>query len=40
VLRKSRVKFDEKIAGEFYREHFGKFYYNRLVTFMTRYDRI
>lgn len=36
ILRKSRVKFDKKLAEEFYAEHVGKFYYNRLVTFMTR----
>lgn len=36
IIQKSRIKFDENSASEFYAEHKGKFYYNRLVTFMTR----
>jgi nucleoside-diphosphate kinase len=36
IVRKSRVKFDLALAEKFYAEHVGKFYYNRLVTFMTR----
>lgn len=36
IIKKSRIKFDVKSAGNFYAEHRGKFYYNRLVTFMAR----
>lgn len=36
ILRKSRIKFSLKDAESFYEEHRGKFYFNRLVTFMTR----
>lgn len=36
ILKKSRVKFDQKKAENFYEEHQGKFYFNRLVTFMSR----
>lgn len=37
IVRKTRIKFDRKLAESFYKEHEGKFYYNRLVTFMSRY---
>lgn len=36
ILKKERVMFDVSKAEEFYEEHRGKFYYNRLVTFMSR----
>lgn len=36
ILKKSRVKFDKEKSENFYEEHKGKFYYNRLVTFMSR----
>lgn len=36
ILRKSRIKFNSQQAEHFYEEHKGKFYFNRLVTFMTR----
>ncbi|XP_022822994.1 nucleoside diphosphate kinase 6-like [Spodoptera litura] len=35
VLRTKRVNLDTKTACRFYKEHFGKFFYNRLVTFMS-----
>lgn len=36
IVKKSRIKFDIPKAELFYEEHKGKFYYNRLVTFMSR----
>jgi nucleoside-diphosphate kinase len=36
IVKKVRVKFDVKKAESFYEEHKGKFYFNRLVTFMSR----
>jgi nucleoside-diphosphate kinase len=36
IVRKTRIKFDRALAESFYKEHEGKFYYNRLVTFMAR----
>lgn len=36
VVKTKRVALDSKTAGDFYKEHIGKFFYNRLVTFMTR----
>lgn len=36
IVKKSRVKFSLKSAKQFYSEHEGRFYYNRLVTFMSR----
>lgn len=36
ILHKSKIKFDQLSAGNFYAEHKGKFYFNRLVTFMMR----
>lgn len=36
VVKKSRIHFHLQKAELFYEEHKGKFYYNRLVTFMTR----
>lgn len=37
IVKKSRVKFNLKSAKQFYSEHEGRFYYNRLVTFMSRW---
>lgn len=36
ILKKSRVKLNKAAAETFYQEHLGKFYYNRLASFMTR----
>lgn len=36
IVKKTRINFDVSKAEEFYAEHKGKFYYNRLVTFMSR----
>lgn len=36
VVKTKRVSLDKEAAGKFYNEHVGKFFYNRLVTFMTR----
>ncbi|XP_049876200.1 nucleoside diphosphate kinase 6-like [Pectinophora gossypiella] len=35
VVKTKRVNLDLESAGNFYKEHAGKFFYNRLVTFMT-----
>ncbi|KAI5632223.1 nucleoside diphosphate kinase domain-containing protein [Phthorimaea operculella] len=35
VVKTKRITLDQKAAGDFYQEHAGKFFYNRLVTFMT-----
>ncbi|KAJ2945364.1 hypothetical protein O0L34_g164 [Tuta absoluta] len=35
VVKTKRITLDKKAAGDFYQEHAGKFFYNRLVTFMT-----
>lgn len=36
IVKKSRIKFNAESAENFYEEHRGKFYFNRLVTFMSR----
>lgn len=36
VVKSKRVSLDKETASNFYREHVGKFFYNRLVTFMAR----
>lgn len=36
VVKTKRVALDLRTAGEFYKEHEGRFFFNRLVTFMTR----
>lgn len=36
VVKTKKVTLDKEAAGKFYKEHVGKFFYNRLVTFMTR----
>lgn len=36
IARSKRHAFSLKDAARFYEEHKGKFFYNRLVTFMTR----
>lgn len=36
VIKTRRVRLDRNAASAFYREHEGKFFYNRLVTFMSR----
>lgn len=38
IVRKMRIKFSKSLAEKFYGEHEGKFYFNRLVTFMSRYN--
>ncbi|KAJ0174886.1 hypothetical protein K1T71_009994 [Dendrolimus kikuchii] len=35
VVKSKRVSLDSETAANFYKEHVGKFFYNRLVTFMT-----
>ncbi|KAL7750633.1 hypothetical protein RI367_003975 [Sorochytrium milnesiophthora] len=35
VARRDGIVFDEASAGAFYKEHQGKFYFNRLVSYMT-----
>lgn len=35
VIKTRRVRLDRNAASAFYREHEGKFFYNRLVTFMS-----
>lgn len=37
VVKTKRVSLDKEAASNFYKEHMGKFFYNRLVTFMARY---
>jgi len=37
IIQRARIKFNRKSAEKFYEEHHGRFYFNRLVTFMTRY---
>ncbi|KAG5684680.1 hypothetical protein PVAND_013897 [Polypedilum vanderplanki] len=34
IVRKTRIKFNQHSAEKFYEEHKGKFYFNRLITFM------
>ncbi|CAG9134775.1 unnamed protein product [Plutella xylostella] len=34
VVKTKRVSLDKETASNFYKEHMGKFFYNRLVTFM------
>lgn len=36
VVKTKRVCLDKEMASDFYKEHVGKFFYNRLVTFMAR----
>lgn len=36
VVKSKRVSLDKETACNFYKEHCGKFFYNRLVTFMAR----
>lgn len=36
IVKKSRIQFNREMAENFYGEHRGKFYFNRLVTFMMR----
>ncbi|CAH0400701.1 unnamed protein product [Chilo suppressalis] len=35
VIKTKRTSLDVETAGKFYKEHVGKFFYNRLVTFMA-----
>ncbi|XP_060804703.1 nucleoside diphosphate kinase 6 [Amyelois transitella] len=35
VIKTKRVSLDKETAENFYKEHVGKFFYNRLVTFMA-----
>ncbi|XP_072945053.1 nucleoside diphosphate kinase 6-like [Epargyreus clarus] len=35
VVKTKRVSLDKESAGKFYKEHMQKFFFNRLVTFMT-----
>ncbi|KAL0821415.1 hypothetical protein ABMA28_004897 [Loxostege sticticalis] len=35
VVKTKRVSLDKEAASNFYKEHMGKFFYNRLVTFMA-----
>ncbi|XP_075980078.1 nucleoside diphosphate kinase 6-like [Anticarsia gemmatalis] len=35
VVKTKRVSLDKETASKFYEEHVGKFFYNRLVTFMA-----
>ncbi|XP_026741796.1 nucleoside diphosphate kinase 6-like [Trichoplusia ni] len=35
VVKTKRVTLDQNAASVFYKEHVGKFFYNRLTTFMT-----
>ncbi|KAG6451133.1 hypothetical protein O3G_MSEX006947 [Manduca sexta] len=35
VIRTKRLSLDTETAGKFYKEHVGKFFYNRLITFMS-----
>ena len=35
VVRSSQMTLSNKRAGDFYEEHKGKFFYNRLVTYMS-----
>lgn len=37
TVRRRRLQFSEQLAAEFYAEHRGKFFYNRLHTFMCRW---
>lgn len=36
VVKTKRTILDTEAAGNFYKEHVEKFFYNRLVTFMAR----
>lgn len=36
VVASKRVTLDTNAACKFYKEHVGKFFYNRLTTFMAR----
>lgn len=36
VVKTKRITLDQNAASVFYKEHVGKFFYNRLTTFMTR----
>lgn len=36
IVQRSTVKLTKALAGKFYEEHQGKFFYNRLQTFMCR----
>lgn len=35
IVRIKRINMTSKVAGEFYSEHINKFFYNRLITFMS-----
>lgn len=37
VVKTKRISLDKETAENFYDEHVGKFFFNRLVTFMSRY---
>lgn len=37
IVQRTRINLTKPLAGEFYKEHQGKFFYNRLQTFMCRY---
>lgn len=36
VIKSKRMSLDEQTAANFYREHVNKFFFNRLITFMSR----
>lgn len=36
IVLQKKIKFSQNQAQKFYEEHQGKFFYNRLVTFMSR----
>lgn len=36
IVKTKRLDLNKELACDFYKEHVGKFFYNRLVTFMTR----
>lgn len=36
IVIQRQIKFSSNLAEKFYSEHYGKFFYNRLVTFMSR----
>lgn len=37
VVKCTKIKLTDSLASKFYEEHRGKFFYNRLQTFMCRF---
>lgn len=38
IVQRTEIKMTKQLAAKFYEEHQGKFFYNRLQTFMCRLE--